>query len=1149
MFKNSGYFNKIFYFLSVFLLVFFVANPVLAFIERVSVDSSSDQVLSNSFNSSVSDDGRYIAFESDDSGLVSLDINGVTDIFVHDRQTGTTERVSVDSLGVEGNAASYSSRISGDGRYVVFLSDSDNLVVGDSNTFTDVFVHDRQTDSTERVSVDSLGAEATLGVMNSPFYGRRPDISIDGRYVVFQSESDDLVAGDINGTFDVFVHDRQTDVTERVSVDSLGNESNDFSTNDTTEEHQISISGDGRYVVFASLASNLVGGDADGINDIFVHDRQLDTTEIISVDSLGNQGNANSFSPSISNDGRYVAFKSISTNLVSSDTNVRPDIFVHDLQTGSTERVSVDSSGSEGDQNSFSPSISGDGRYVAFRSNSTNLVSGDGNADYDVFVHDIQTGETEIVSVNSLGDEGDNNSITPSISRNGQYVVFESLATNLVAGDTNGVSDIFFFDFNDPPTTITLDPSNIYENLPIGTVVGTLDATDPNTSDVLTYALTCDSPEGGDISFEIVGDEVRTLEVFDYETQPLFDICVRVSDGNGGESQEVLTIFVLDAVPTDITLSNNSLNENNLVGANIGTLSTTISEAGSTFTYSFSCGVPGADDSSFSISGDSLNTLVSFDYETKSSYQICIESQDDATAEAFSKNFTINVLDVNEGGGSSGGSGSNPNPVLGCTDSDATNYNSSANRDDGSCIYTPGAILGCTDQTAGNYSAIATVDNGSCLYGVFGCMDASALNHNQLAVHSDNSCQYSPVVDPGENNPIYGCMEVSATNYNPSANRDDGSCNFLIPVVYGCKDINAENYSVYVTQDDGSCIYTNFIPENPDGGGDPENPGVNIPITGIINEIPEDLLKSVAVAGIIIPSFLISLLQPGLIAGAISVPLRIWNVIPVLMGYRRKKRPWGTVYDSVTKQPLDPVYVTIKSAYGQEVSTSITDMDGRFGFLVPAGKYLISANKANYIFPSVKLAGKEKDELYENLYFGGEIEVKEKEDVVFKNIPMDAINFNWNEFEKAQNKKLMKFYSKRDLFFARISSILFISGFISSIILFFLNNSILNSVILGLYLVIVALRFFGIKPRQSGRVTDKEGYPLSFAVLKLFSAELGREVAHSVVGKTGRYYMLVPNGQYYMKVSKKTGEDSYEEIYMSQSIKIDSGYVRENIVV
>ena len=160
MFKNSGYFNKIFYFLSVFLLVFFVANPVLAFIERVSVDSSSDQVLSNSFNSSVSDDGRYIAFESDDSGLVSLDINGVTDIFVHDRQTGTTERVSVDSLGVEGNAASYSSRISGDGRYVVFLSDSDNLVVGDSNTFTDVFVHDRQTDSTERVSVDSLGNES-----------------------------------------------------------------------------------------------------------------------------------------------------------------------------------------------------------------------------------------------------------------------------------------------------------------------------------------------------------------------------------------------------------------------------------------------------------------------------------------------------------------------------------------------------------------------------------------------------------------------------------------------------------------------------------------------------------------------------------------------------------------------------------------------------------------------------------------------------------------------------------------------------------------------------------------------------------------------------------------------------------------------------
>jgi hypothetical protein len=143
----------------------------------------------------------------------------------------------------------------------------------------------------------------------------------------------------------------------------------------------------------------------------------------------------------------------------------------------------------------------------------------------------------------------------------------------------------------------------------------------------------------------------------------------------------------------------------------------------------------------------------------------------------------------------------------------------------------------------------------------------------------------------------------------------------------------------------------------------------------------------------------------------------------------------------------------------------------------------------------------------------------------------------------------MKFYSKADLFLARISGVLFVSGFVSSLALFFLNNSILNSVILALYFVIIILRFFSIKPRQSGRVSDEKGYPLSFGVVRLFSAGLGREVSHTVIGKTGKYYMLTPNGEYYIKISKKTGEDSYEDVYTSGNIKVKGGYVRENIVV
>ncbi len=468
----------------------------------------------------------------------------------------------------------------------------------------------------------------------------------------------------------------------------------------------------------------------------------------------------------------------------------------------------------------------------------------------------------------------------------------------------------------------------------------------------------------------------------------------------------------------------------------------------------------------------------------------------------------------------------------GCMDRDATNFDPTANVPvNDYCIYTPGAFPGCTDILATNHDPNATVDDGSCLYGVFGCMDTTATNYNSSAVYSDGSCEY-------DGGPIttLGCMDSGALNFNPSANVDDGSCDFPDPLVYGCTDVSASNFNPSANEDNGSCSYIN-----------PDNPGIGQTISHIsqfIGNLPEVVTIPIVAVGVVAPSLLLNFLQPGLIAGAL---IRLWNLIPILMGYRRKKRPWGTVYDSVTKQPLDPVYVKLLDQNGQERGTSITDLDGRYGFLAEAGTYTLSANKDNYIFPSTKLSGKSEDELYHNLYFGGPVELAEKEGVIYKNIPMDAINFNWNEFAKAENKKLMKFYSKRDLFFARIANTLFIAGFVSSVILFLTNMSTLNSIILGLYVLILVLRFFGIKPKQSGYAFDVDGTPLSFGILRLFSVELGREVAHTVVGKTGRYYMLTPNGEYYLKVSKKTGEDSYEEVLTTGAFRVKGGYVNEKI--
>src|SRR5213078_1257125 len=246
---------------------------------------------------------------------------------VRDRQTGMTARVSVDSAGTQGNSSSRAPALSADGRFVAFQSDATNLVVGDTNGKTDVFVHDRQTGPTERVSVASGGGR--LGTGGSGGFFAFPSLSADGRLVAFQSDATNLVAGDTNGATDLFVHDRQTGTTERVSVASGGRQGNGFSAGPV-------LSADGRFVAFYSTATNLVAGDTNGATDVFVHDRQTGTTERVSVAPGGTQGNGSSAGPVLSADGGLVAFHSTATNLVAGDANGAYDVFVHDRAVSTT---------------------------------------------------------------------------------------------------------------------------------------------------------------------------------------------------------------------------------------------------------------------------------------------------------------------------------------------------------------------------------------------------------------------------------------------------------------------------------------------------------------------------------------------------------------------------------------------------------------------------------------------------------------------------------------------------------------------------------------------------------------------------------------------------------------------------------------------
>ncbi len=418
---------------------------------RVTAACSSGTVTSplgifESFDPSTSSDGRYTAFWSAANDLVAGDTNGRYDIFVLDRQTCGLERVSVSSAGVQSNNDSMHPSISADGRYVAFVSSANNLlgVGGDTNSAPDIFVHDRQSNTTIRASVSNTGAQST-GTSGSA----KPEISATGQFVAFFSFAPNLVIGDSNGTPDVFVRDLVNGTTSRVSVATGGTQG----VNGDTNTDRPSISSDGRFVAFASTMTNLVAGDTNNARDIFRHDRQTGETIRISVSSAGLETpNAqDSNSPSISADGRYVAFDSFATNLVTDDTDFNYDVFVRDVDTSTTTRVSLINQGGPPEAfawaQSVAPSISGDGRYVAFSSGAEDLVVGDDNGWLDVFLHDRTTGITRRISTSFDGIQGDGASSAADISGNGLIVAYQSGASTIIQGDSNFLDDVFVADW------------------------------------------------------------------------------------------------------------------------------------------------------------------------------------------------------------------------------------------------------------------------------------------------------------------------------------------------------------------------------------------------------------------------------------------------------------------------------------------------------------------------------------------------------------------------------------------------------------------------------------------------------------------------------------------------------------------------------
>jgi len=420
-------------------LVTLLAAPALAATStRASVNNAGVQGNDTSGATYTAGGGRFVVFESSATNLAKGDTNSVSDIFLRDRQYGKTYRVSVGPINpatgkpVQANGPSHSARgLTPDGKFIAFESFATNLVNHDFNGTWDAFVRSRAAKATYRVSQSTDGAEG-----NGP--SADPVISADGRFVAFESSASNLIPNDTNGAItDVFLRDRVNQTTTLISQSTAGGHGNHSSSDPF-------ISTNGRFVVFESSASNLVPNDTNGETDIFVRDRSNGTTTRVSVNSSEVAGNAGSYSARITPDGQFVAFESFSSNLIPAvDDNHVADVFVRDRSTGTTSRVSLSSSEGQGNGFSSDPTISADGRYVAFESAATNFFSGDDNAHVDVFIRDRSNGATFPASVGPGGGIGNAGSENPCFSVDGRYLAFASNSSNLVSGDTNNKKDIF----------------------------------------------------------------------------------------------------------------------------------------------------------------------------------------------------------------------------------------------------------------------------------------------------------------------------------------------------------------------------------------------------------------------------------------------------------------------------------------------------------------------------------------------------------------------------------------------------------------------------------------------------------------------------------------------------------------------------------
>ena len=445
------------------------AAPTANGISRVSNNTSGMISNGRAYQPDMSPNGQYIVYESEATDLISGDTNGEGDVFLYNIQSGSISRISEPFAVGEPNGWSRQPSVSETGNYIAFTSDADNLVTGDTNGFSDVFVFSQTSQQLRRVSIASDDSQADL-------FSDNPAISSSGRFIAFMSFATNLVNPPPStfSQFQVYLHDRNPDedfpwdepgqiLTIPVSINSNGDLANGLA----GFRGRLAVSDDGMTIAFVSSATNLVANDTNGVDDVFIHRRDPDNNNIpdepglietirVSVSSLGEQGDLDSYDVQMSADGDLIVFNSEATNLVPGDTNGRSDVFVHNRPFGTTTRVSVSSSGVENPGGGQVPDISANGRYITFHANDSTLVNPTCLAMLDcVYRHDRQTGQTDLITYQPDGTPSWGHTYQPVISDGGNKIAFLSENGFLDGNTSTNEANVYLWTDFAPPTNLT----------------------------------------------------------------------------------------------------------------------------------------------------------------------------------------------------------------------------------------------------------------------------------------------------------------------------------------------------------------------------------------------------------------------------------------------------------------------------------------------------------------------------------------------------------------------------------------------------------------------------------------------------------------------------------------------------------------------